>query len=77
MTHRIPQASAGHNFRGTTETLPATSPLSGVLWTWVVPVVLFSIAFVATWLLYRHFAQLNTDPDANPNANLNERDEDS
>ena len=36
--------------------LPAKSPLSGVFWTWVVPVVLFSIAFAATWLLYRHFA---------------------
>ena len=36
--------------------LPVGSPLSGVFWTWVVPVVLFSIAFTATWLLYRHFA---------------------
>jgi hypothetical protein len=25
------------------------------LWTWVLPVLLFVIAFVATWLLYRHF----------------------
>jgi hypothetical protein len=37
--------------------LPATSPLTGPFWTWVVPVVLFAIAFVATWLLYRHFAK--------------------
>ena len=36
--------------------LPVGSPLSGVFWTWVVPVVLFSIALTATWLLYRHFA---------------------
>ena len=36
--------------------LPVASPLSGFFWTWVVPVTLFSIAFVATWLLYRHFA---------------------
>ena len=43
-------------------TLPVDSPLSGVLWTWVVPIVLFAIAFVATWLLYRHFA--NRDEDA-------------
>lgn len=38
------------------EALPVTSPLSGVLWTWLVPVLLFGIAFAATWLLYRHFA---------------------
>ena len=38
------------------EALPAVSPLSGVLWTWVVPITLFSIALIATWLLYRHFS---------------------
>jgi hypothetical protein len=43
------------------ETLPVDSPLSGVLWTWVVPVALFAIAFVATWLLYRHFAKRGDD----------------
>ncbi len=43
------------------EALPATSPLSGVFWTWIVPVVLFSITFVATWLLYRHFANRKDD----------------
>lgn len=37
------------------EELPVATPLSGVFWTWVVPVALFGIAFVATWLLYRHF----------------------
>jgi len=37
--------------------LPGDSPLSGFVWTWLVPVVLFGIAFVATWLLYRHFAK--------------------
>jgi hypothetical protein len=36
--------------------LPAVSPLSGALWTWVVPIALFSVALIATWLLYRHFA---------------------
>jgi len=36
--------------------LPVDSPLSGVLWTWVLPIVLFLTAFVATWMLYRHFA---------------------
>jgi hypothetical protein len=38
------------------QALPVDSPLSGVLWTWILPVLLFTIAFVATWLLYRHFA---------------------
>jgi hypothetical protein len=36
--------------------LPVISPLSGPVWTWAVPIVLFTIAFVATWMLYRHFA---------------------
>ncbi|MDH3215153.1 MAG: hypothetical protein OEN01_02545 [Candidatus Krumholzibacteria bacterium] len=43
------------------EALPVSSTLSGVLWTWVVPVLLFAIAFVATWLLYRHFANRDED----------------
>jgi len=38
------------------EVLPVSSPLSGVLWTWFLPVLLFGIALTATWLLYRHFA---------------------
>ncbi len=45
------------------EALPVDSPLSGVFWTWVVPVVLFSIAFAATWLLYRHFANQPHESD--------------
>ena len=36
--------------------LPATSPIGGPFWTVVVPTLLFAVAFVATWLLYRHFA---------------------
>jgi hypothetical protein len=40
-----------------TDPLPVVSPLSGPLWTWCVPIVLFAIAFGATWLLYRHFAR--------------------
>ena len=39
------------------ETLPATTPLSGVFWTWVVPAALFLLAFGATWLLYRRFSK--------------------
>ncbi|MEJ2720839.1 MAG: hypothetical protein P8181_06815 [bacterium] len=40
-----------------TEPLPVASPLSGWVWSWGVPIVLFAIAFGATWLLYRHFAR--------------------
>ena len=36
--------------------LPVESPLSGFVWTWIVPVIVFAIAALATWLLYRHFA---------------------
>jgi len=43
-----------------TDPLPGVSPLSGPLWSWVVPIVLFAIAFGATWLLYRHFARRKT-----------------
>ncbi len=42
------------------EPLPASPPIGGVFWTWVVPVLLFAIAAVATWLLYRHFASRGT-----------------
>ncbi len=41
--------------------LTVDSPLSGVLWTWVVPILLFAIALIATWLLYRHFANRDED----------------
>lgn len=37
--------------------IPAESPLSGPLWTWVVPTLLFTIAFLATWALYRRFSR--------------------
>jgi len=39
------------------EALPATSPLHGVFWSWVVPAALFIVAFGATWLLYRRFSR--------------------
>lgn len=41
--------------------LPAVSPLSGFFWTWVVPVALFAVSSVATWLLYRHFSRKGPD----------------
>jgi hypothetical protein len=43
--------------------IPATPPLSGPFWTLVVPAALFVVAFVATFLLYRHFAR---DPNRSP-----------
>jgi|GEM_PF-1981270 len=41
--------------------LPVESPISGWFWTWVLPVALFTVALVATWLLYRHFAGKTED----------------
>jgi len=43
------------------EMLPVESQLSGPLWTWVVPIVIFGIASLATWLLYRHFSNEKTN----------------
>ena len=36
--------------------IPADPPIGGPLWSVVVPALLFLLAFVATYLLYRHFA---------------------
>ncbi len=36
--------------------IPARPPISGPLWTVVVPALLLALSFVATWLLYRRFA---------------------
>lgn len=36
--------------------IPARPPIGGVLWSIVVPAILFLFTFAATWLLYRHFA---------------------
>jgi hypothetical protein len=40
-----------------TAPIPADPPIGGPLWSYVVPAVLFGIAFVATWLLYRRFSR--------------------
>jgi hypothetical protein len=37
--------------------LPAGPPLAGPFWSLVVPGLLFAVSFLATWLLYRHFAR--------------------
>jgi TRAP-type C4-dicarboxylate transport system permease large subunit len=36
--------------------LPATAPIGGWLWAYVVPGLLLAVAFLATWALYRRFA---------------------
>ena len=38
------------------DAIPAASPIGGPLWTWVVPPLLFAVAFLATWALYRRFS---------------------
>ncbi len=43
------------------EPLPVSSPLSGFVWTWVVPILVFAVTAGATWLLYRHFARRKPD----------------
>ena len=43
--------------RGAVTPIPAEPPIGGVLWSVVVPAVLFLIAFAATFFLYRHFAK--------------------
>jgi len=35
--------------------LPVEAMKSNVFWAWIVPALLFGLASVATWLLYRHF----------------------
>ena len=37
--------------------LPVESPISGALWTLVIPALLFALSFLATFLLYRRFAR--------------------
>lgn len=36
--------------------LPVESPITGLFWSWIVPLLLFALSFAATWWLYRHFA---------------------
>ncbi len=37
--------------------LPASSPIGGPFWSYVVPAALLAVAFLGTLLLYRHFAR--------------------
>lgn len=39
-----------------TEAIPAASPIAGAFWTWVVPPLVFLVALLATWALYRRFS---------------------
>lgn len=45
------------------EPLPAAVPIGGPFWTWVVPPLLFAVAFLATWGLYRRFSSQPTGDD--------------
>ena len=37
--------------------LPASPPIGGVVWTVVIPAILFLGSFLGTYLLYRRFAE--------------------
>ena len=37
--------------------IPAEPPIDGPFWTLVLPVALFALAFLATWMLYRRFSR--------------------
>ncbi len=39
------------------ERLPAPPPITGVLWTVVLPIILFGISFWAAYALYRRFSK--------------------
>lgn len=43
--------------------LPAHDALQGVIWTWIVPALVFVVALGATVLLYRHFSRPNDGDD--------------
>jgi hypothetical protein len=39
------------------QSLPAKPPISGPVWTIVVPAALLLVSIWGTWLLYRHFSR--------------------
>ncbi len=41
--------------------IPAVAPIGGLLWSVVIPALLFVVAFLATYLLYRRFAREEGD----------------
>ena len=45
------------------ERIPAALPLEGPFWTWIVPPLLFGVATLATWALYRRFSSQPTGDD--------------
>ena len=44
--------------------LPSEPILTGVLWTWIVPALVFFVALAATWLLSRHFSAPADEDDS-------------
>ena len=45
------------------EPIPVASPIGGPFWTWVVPPLVFLVALLATWALYRRFSSQPTGDD--------------
>jgi hypothetical protein len=43
------------------ERLPATPPIAGPVWTYLVPALLLAVASAGTWLLYRRFSSEEGD----------------
>jgi len=50
-------AAAAAAARAAPDPLPAEPPFGGVMWSFVVPAILFAVACGATIFLYRHFAR--------------------
>jgi len=44
--------------------IPAEAPIGGPLWSLGIPALLLLVSIVATWLLYRHFANAGREGDA-------------
>lgn len=44
--------------------LPVDPFLQGVIWTWIVPALVFAVALGATGLLYRHFSRPSDEDDS-------------
>lgn len=45
----------------TRQPLPAGPPISGPLWTMVIPAILFVVTAAGTWALYRRFSDQDDD----------------
>ena len=48
--------------------IPADPPIGGPLWSLGIPALLLLVSIVATWLLYRHFANAGRDGETGKEA---------